>query len=156
MSKKKGNPASHNEKLYGRHSVNISTISTWNYLQKLHPNISLYRLPSSKPKILIKKYYQKPYFIYYVFTYSSIVSLWQSFLHQFELVRDISVPVLAFLYRNLTLLILTSCWLVIIFSFFYNFCKLKLCHQSNFCKSKLFFNVRNGFYLLMSLLSSSW
>ena len=47
---------SHNTKLCGRHSVNISVISTWNYLQKLHVNILLYQLPLTSLKNLIKKY----------------------------------------------------------------------------------------------------
>ena len=46
----------HNTKLCGRHSVNISVISTWNYLQKLHVNILLYQLPLTSLKNLIKKY----------------------------------------------------------------------------------------------------
>ena len=36
---------SHNTKLDGRHSVNISAFHSWNYLQKLHVNILFYQLP---------------------------------------------------------------------------------------------------------------
>ena len=45
----------HKTKIYERHSVNISSIYTWNYLQKLHINILFYQLPLTKLKSLIKK-----------------------------------------------------------------------------------------------------
>ena len=44
----------HNTKLYGRSSVIISAIYTWNYLQKIHVNILLYQLPLTKLKNLVR------------------------------------------------------------------------------------------------------
>ena len=52
---------SDNVQLYGRHSVNISAIYTWNYLQKLHVNILFYQQPLTKLKSLIRKYYTSNY-----------------------------------------------------------------------------------------------
>ena len=37
-------------KLYGRRSLNISAIYTWNYLQKLHVNILFYQPPLTRFK----------------------------------------------------------------------------------------------------------
>ena len=49
--------ASHDTKLYARHSVNTGAIYTWKYLQKLHVSVLIYQLPLTKFKSLIKKYY---------------------------------------------------------------------------------------------------
>ena len=38
----------HNAELYGRHSVNMSIIYTWNCLQKLHPNNLFYQFDFEK------------------------------------------------------------------------------------------------------------
>ena len=47
---------SHKTKIYGKHSVNISAIYTWNYFQKFHVNILFCQLPQTKLKSLIKKF----------------------------------------------------------------------------------------------------
>ena len=52
---------SHKTKIYGRHSVNITSIYTWNDLQKLHVNILFYQLTQTKLKSLIKKLYTSNY-----------------------------------------------------------------------------------------------
>ena len=49
--------ASHKMKVYGRHSININVIYTWDYLQKLHVNMLFYQLTLTKLKSLIKKLY---------------------------------------------------------------------------------------------------
>ena len=54
---------SHKRKIYGRHSVNITSgaIYPWNYLQKTHVNILFYQLTLTKLKSLIKKLYTSNY-----------------------------------------------------------------------------------------------
>ena len=44
----------HNAKLYGRNSVNISAVYSWNYLQKLNENNLFYQSSPNKLKIIIK------------------------------------------------------------------------------------------------------
>ena len=51
----------HNAKLYGRNSVNISAVSSWNYLQKLNENNLFYQLSPNKLKIIIKNLFLNSY-----------------------------------------------------------------------------------------------
>ena len=48
---------SHRTKLYGRKSVCISAISTWNYLQNLHRNISFHTLTTRCLKKLLTSHF---------------------------------------------------------------------------------------------------
>ena len=51
----------HNTKLYGRNSVNISAVYSWNYLQKLNENNLFYQLSPNKLKIVIKNLFLNSY-----------------------------------------------------------------------------------------------
>ena len=44
----------HNTKLYGRNSVNISDVYSWNHLQKLNENNLFYQLSPNKLKTIIQ------------------------------------------------------------------------------------------------------
>ena len=48
-------------KIYGRQSVNISAIYTWNYLQSYHRNIVFNQLSLTRLKKLIMQYYFSNY-----------------------------------------------------------------------------------------------
>ena len=48
-------------KLYGRNSVNISAVYSWNYLQKLNENNLFYQLSSNKLKIIFKNLFLNSY-----------------------------------------------------------------------------------------------
>ena len=50
-----------NTKLYGRNSVNINAVYSWNYLQKLNENNIFYQLSPKKLKITIKKLFLNRY-----------------------------------------------------------------------------------------------
>ena len=51
----------HKTKIYGRQSVNISVIYTWNYLQNHRRNIMFHELSLSRLKKLIMQYYFSNY-----------------------------------------------------------------------------------------------
>ena len=51
----------HKTKIYGRRSVNISAIYTWNYLQSHHRNIMFHQLSLTRLKKLIMQYYFSNY-----------------------------------------------------------------------------------------------
>ena len=51
----------HKTTIYGRQSVNISVIYTWNYLQSHHRNIMFHQLSFTRLKKLIMQYYFSNY-----------------------------------------------------------------------------------------------
>ena len=51
----------HKTKIYGRRSVNISAIYTWNYLQSHHKNIMFHQLSLIRLKKLLMQYYFSNY-----------------------------------------------------------------------------------------------
>ena len=51
----------HKTTIYGRQSVNISAIYTWNYLQSHHRNIVFHQLSLTRLKKLIMQYYFSNY-----------------------------------------------------------------------------------------------
>lgn len=70
---------SYNTELLGRHSVNISVIFNWNYLQKLNPSILFYQLLLCKLMSLIKKilyiYLQLTFLFYVLCIYVPVASV---------------------------------------------------------------------------------
>ena len=64
------NVPSHRTKLYGRNSVFISAIFTWNYLQNLHRNILFHKLTTKCLKKLLTLHFLRKY-------------LWHDFTHIF-------------------------------------------------------------------------
>ena len=55
------NVPSHRTKLYGRNSVCISAIFTWNYLQNLHRNILFHKLTTKCLKKLLTLHFLRKY-----------------------------------------------------------------------------------------------
>ena len=51
----------HSTKLYGRNSVKIKAVYSWNYLQKLNENNIFYQLSPNKLKIIIKNLFSNSY-----------------------------------------------------------------------------------------------
>ena len=51
----------HSTKLYGRNSVKIKAVYSWNYLQKLNENNLFYQLSPNKLKIIIKNLFLNSY-----------------------------------------------------------------------------------------------
>ena len=51
----------HSTKLYGRNSIKIKAVYSWNYLQKLNENNIFYQLSPNKLKIIIKNLFLNSY-----------------------------------------------------------------------------------------------
>ena len=66
------NVPSHRTKLYGRNSVCISAIFTWNYLQNLHRNILFHKLAFIKPSWWWHRGMWKWRFLYWFSAWSHI------------------------------------------------------------------------------------
>ena len=53
---------SHCTKLYGRYSVSVNAVYTWNYLQSQHKNILLYKLTTTKLKTILLNFFLNKYY----------------------------------------------------------------------------------------------
>ena len=101
----------HETKIYGRQSVNISAIYTWNYLQSHHRNIMFHQLSLTRLKKLIMQYYfpnynEQPFIMYihfcffFICSFSIIKQINSTFyLWKFKILSDSSF-ILAQLFGN--------------------------------------------------------
>ena len=76
------NVPSHRTKLYGKNSVCISAIFTWNFFQNLHRNISFHKLTSKSLKKLLTLSFLRKY-VWKGFSHNIFLAFCWSFILEF-------------------------------------------------------------------------